>query len=89
MIDSQLTSWESGDGLELDLTQKQYVDAKINSESRIKVKKASEKEPGKGLITTTDTKEFELKPKPSSRRAIRQSWSTRPQGRQPRYLDDL
>jgi len=62
VIDSQMTSWESGDGLQLDITQKQYVDSKINSESRIKVKKDSATAPGKGLITTTDSKEFELAP---------------------------
>jgi hypothetical protein len=62
VIDSQMTSWESGDGLELDLTQKQYVDSKLNSESRIKVKKASESAPGKGLVTTAETKEFETTP---------------------------
>lgn len=62
VIDSQMTSWESGDGLELDLTQKQYVDSKINSESRIKVKKDSASAPGKGLITTTGSKEFEISP---------------------------
>ena len=33
IIDNQMTSWESGDGLELDITQKQFVDAKLSSES--------------------------------------------------------
>jgi EipB-like len=62
VIDTQLSSFETGDGLELDLTQKQFVDAKLNSDSRIKVKKSSAEKPGKGMITKTDTKEFEIAP---------------------------
>ncbi len=59
VIDTHMTSWESGDGLELDLRQKQFVDAKLNSENRIKVKKDAANAPGKGQITTTGTKTFE------------------------------
>lgn len=59
VIDIQMTSWESGDGLELNLTQKQFVDAKLNSESRIKVKKDAAGKPGKGEIAATASKQFE------------------------------
>lgn len=37
--DTQLTTWESGDGLEFNLTQKQFMNSKLSSESRIKVTK--------------------------------------------------
>jgi EipB-like len=59
VIDNHLTSWESGDGLELDVTQKQFVDAKLNSESRIKVKKENANGPGKGEIAATEPRQFE------------------------------
>lgn len=60
VIDNQMTSFESADHLELDLTQKQFVDAKLSSESRIKVKKDAEGLPGKGQIAAAETKDFEL-----------------------------
>lgn len=59
VIDNQMSSWESGDGLELDITQKQFVDSKLNSESRIKVNKSAVASPGKGSITTATSKDFE------------------------------
>jgi hypothetical protein len=58
VIDSQLTSWESGDGLQLDLTQKQFVDSKLNSESRIKVSKDTVSAPGKGEIRAAEVRPF-------------------------------
>ncbi|NMD08136.1 MAG: DUF1849 family protein [Phyllobacteriaceae bacterium] len=60
VIDNQMTSFESGDGLELDLTQKQFVDSQLNSESRIKVKKDAADKPGKGQIAAAETKDFEM-----------------------------
>ncbi|MFO1034566.1 MAG: DUF1849 family protein [Hyphomicrobiales bacterium] len=59
VIDTQLTSYESGDGLQLDMTQKQFVDAEMKEETRIKVNKDAEGTTGKGLLTKTDTKTFE------------------------------
>lgn len=59
VVDNQLASYESGDGLQLDVTLKQFLDSRLNTESRIKVTKDAETLPGKGLITTTDTKDFE------------------------------
>jgi hypothetical protein len=38
-MDIQLNSFESGDGSELDMKQKQYVNANLESESRVKAKK--------------------------------------------------
>lgn len=60
VIDNQMTSFESGDHLELDLTQKQFIDAKLSSESRIKVKKDALDTPGKGQLAAAETKDFEV-----------------------------
>lgn len=62
VLDIQLTSWESADGLLLDVTQKQYLDASLTSDSRVKVTKEAAGGPGKGLITKADTKEFATTP---------------------------
>jgi hypothetical protein len=59
VIDTQLTSWESGDGLQLDMTTKQYVDSQLKDETRIKVNKDTEAAAGKGMVTKADTKAFE------------------------------
>ena len=60
--DLQLTSYESGDGLELDLRQKQFTNAKLDQESRIKVKKPKVGAAGEGEIAAQDTKAFTLDP---------------------------
>lgn len=60
IIDTQMTSWESGDGLELDLTQKQFIDAASAGDTRIKVKKATATAVGKGALTGTEPKEFDV-----------------------------
>jgi hypothetical protein len=56
--DVQLTSFESGDGLELDLQQKQFTNAKLDAESRIKVKRSKAGEAASGEITGTEAKSF-------------------------------
>ena len=58
--DTQLTTWESGDGLEFNLTQKQFIDSKLSSESRIKVTKDTETLPGQGEITTGKPRQFTI-----------------------------
>jgi hypothetical protein len=60
--DLQLTSYESGDGLELDLRQKQFNNAKLEMESRIKVKKPRAGASAEGEIAAADTKTFTLDP---------------------------
>jgi hypothetical protein len=56
--DVRLTSFESGDGLELDLQQKQFTDAKLEGESRIKVKRPRTGAAAAGEITGTEKKSF-------------------------------
>lgn len=58
--DVQLTSFESGDGLELDLQQKQFTNAKLDAESRIKVKRPKAGEVAAGEITGTEPKSFTI-----------------------------
>ncbi len=38
-MDVQLSSFESGDGLELDMRQKQYMNSALDTETRVKAKK--------------------------------------------------
>lgn len=58
--DVQLTSFESGDGLELDLQQKQFTNAKLDAESRIKVKRPKAGEAASGEISGTEPKSFTI-----------------------------
>ncbi len=55
VTDNQQTSFESGDGLELDLQQKNFVNAKLQTQSRIKVKKPKSGEAGAGEIIAGET----------------------------------
>ena len=55
VTDNQQTSFESGDGLELDLQQKNFVNAKLQTQSRIKVKKPKAGEAGEGEIIAAET----------------------------------
>ncbi len=60
--DVQLNSFESGDGLELDLQQKQFTNAKLDAESRIKVKRTKTGEVASGEITGNEAKSFTVAP---------------------------
>jgi hypothetical protein len=60
LIDSQSTSWESGDGLQLKYSQKQFADNALDSEQRIDVVKASAAEEGRGTISGAEDKEFSV-----------------------------
>ena len=53
--DNQQTSFESGDGLELDLQQKNFLNTKLENQSRVKVKKSKAGAPGVGEIVAADT----------------------------------
>lgn len=62
-MDIQLTSFESGDGLELDMRQKQFVNAQLDGETRVKVKKPNVEAAGVGEMEGKETKSFETDPK--------------------------
>jgi EipB-like len=58
LLDTQLTTWESGDGLEMNLSQKQYVDSNLDSEERLNVKRPKVGSEAKGIMTKPKDLEF-------------------------------
>jgi hypothetical protein len=64
VTDTQLTSFESGDGLELDMRQKQFNNSRLENENTIKVKKAKAGFAGQGELKggQTGDKSFETDP---------------------------
>jgi EipB-like len=59
-MDIRLTSFESGDGLELDMKQKQFVNASLETESRIKAKKPKDGKDGEGELEGKESKTFTI-----------------------------
>lgn len=59
-MDIQLTSFESGDGLGLDMKQKQFVNASLQSESRVKAKKPGDGSKGAGELEGKESKSFDI-----------------------------
>jgi hypothetical protein len=62
ILDTQLTTWESGDGLEMNLSQKQFVDSTLDSEERLNVKRPKAGEEARGEMTKPQELEFTLVP---------------------------
>jgi EipB-like len=60
LFDTQLTTWESGDGLEMNLSQKNFLDSNLTSEERLKVKREKKDGEGKGSMTLPQELEFSL-----------------------------
>ncbi len=58
LIDTQSTSYESGDGLDLRYSQKEYNDNRLDTESRIKVSRVEAQGEGEGQIELPAPKEF-------------------------------
>jgi hypothetical protein len=61
VTDSQLTSWEAGDGTEVQVNEKQYVDQSLSEETSLSARKEVGKE-GKVRITKPSEKELSLPP---------------------------
>jgi hypothetical protein len=59
-MDIQFTSFESGDGLELDMKQKQFVNASLETESRVKAKMPKDGKDGEGALEGKDSKTFAI-----------------------------
>ncbi len=57
-MDIQLNSFESGDGLQLDMKQKQYINANLQSETRVKAKKPKDGGLVTGELEGKETKSF-------------------------------
>ncbi len=58
ILDTQLTTWESGDGLEMNLSQKQFVDSALDSEERFEVKRDKSGSEAKGAFTLPKPLDF-------------------------------
>lgn len=61
-MDIQLTSFESGDGRELDMRQKQYVNGALDTETRVKAKQPGGGKPGTGELEAKENKSFDIDP---------------------------
>jgi EipB-like len=61
-MDVQLTSFESGDGKELDMRQKQFVNGMLDTETRVKAKLPGQGGQGSGELEGKETKSFEIDP---------------------------
>ncbi|MGI9464039.1 MAG: EipB family protein, partial [Aestuariivirgaceae bacterium] len=62
LSDNRSSSWESGDGLHLHYTQRQFVDSKLQTEGRVKVDRSNPTGPGKGEMTKPNEEAFEIAP---------------------------
>lgn len=60
LLDTQLTTWESGDGLEMNLSQKMFIDSNLNSEERLNVKRPKASTEAKGVMTKPKDLEFTI-----------------------------
>ncbi len=72
VLDTQLTTWESGDGLEMNLSQKQFIDNNLDSEERLVVKRPKAGVEANGTMTLPKELEFKILPEamfPSSHQA--------------------
>jgi hypothetical protein len=59
LFDTQMTSWEAGDGAELRINQKQYVDSALSQDLKITVTRDKSGE-GAGTLTSSDEKKFKI-----------------------------
>jgi EipB-like len=60
LFDTQLTTWESGDGLEMNLSQKNFLNSDLTSEERLNVKRQKKDGEGKGVMTKPKELEFTM-----------------------------
>jgi EipB-like len=60
VLDTQLTTWESGDGLEMNLSQKQFVGGNLDSEEKLKVKREKANLEAKGQMTAPKELDFTI-----------------------------
>ncbi len=58
VLDTRLTTWESGDGLEMNLSQKMFMDSNLNGEERLNVKRPKSGTEAKGVMTKPKDLEF-------------------------------
>jgi len=62
LLDTQIASWESGDGLSMRMTQKEFVDNTLESDTKLKVEFAKRGETGHGHTDLPTPGDFDLDP---------------------------
>ena len=60
LADNRSSSWESGDGLRMHFTQRQFVDNRLESESRVKAGREKAGAPGRGKMTKPNELTFDI-----------------------------
>jgi hypothetical protein len=60
LIDTQLATWESGDGLEMSFRQKQFLNSDLQSEQKLDVKRPKVGSDAKGVMTAPKEMEFTI-----------------------------
>lgn len=58
LIDTQLATWESGDGLEMNFRQKQYLNSNLQGEQKLDVKRTKTGDDAKGVMTAPKDLEY-------------------------------
>ena len=58
LIDTQLATWESGDGLEMNFRQKQYLNSNLQGEQKLDVKRNKTGDDAKGVMTAPKDLEY-------------------------------
>src|SRR5262245_48264896 len=61
LFDNQVASWESGDGLSLQLNDKQFINNRLESETKLKAEMETDRSKGgKGVIDEPKAERFDL-----------------------------
>lgn len=60
LIDTRSSSWETGDGREMNYSQSEFVDNKPQGEKRLSVARAEKNGPGEGSISLPEAKKFSI-----------------------------
>jgi hypothetical protein len=61
LLDNQIVSWESGDGLSMQLNDKQFINNRLESETKLKAEMdADRSKGGKGVIDEPKPEQFDL-----------------------------
>ena len=60
LLDTQIASWEAGDGLSMRMTQKEFVDNSLETDTKLSAEFAKRGEPGHGHIELPTPSDFDL-----------------------------
>jgi hypothetical protein len=62
LLDTQIVSWESGDGLSMHMTQKEFVDNSLQTDTKLAAEFAEHGQPGHGHVDLPTPGDFDLSP---------------------------